>query len=272
MIMSRTAPYERLPEIENKTAVKFRKYTHLSTVIPHWHEQLEWIYFLTGPSTYICNGKSYPVQAGDFAIANKAEIHSFSSPQKIKNLTIQLYPDFFYDVKISDALLTNVIHGDEYIQACCMDMYDEYVKDSPDGYMMIKSHAYRLMAYLLRNYRAAEASLQGSGMSNANLLRLTTVLEFISANYGEKITTKQLAQMTYLSESHFCRFFKAAVGKSPTNYINEYRIEKATVLLSNTDESITSIAKNVGFDDINYFSRTFKKIKKVSPSDYKAGL
>jgi hypothetical protein len=66
-----------------------------------------------------------------------------------------------------------------------------------------------------------------------------------------------------------CRFFKKMTGRSALAYVNEYRIEKATVLLTKTDEPIGEIAESVGFDDLNYFSRVFKKVKKCSPGEYR---
>ena len=75
--------------------------------------------------------------------------------------------------------------------------------------------------------------------------------------------------MCFLSESYLCRFFKNAMGVSITSYINKIRVEKAAILLKNTDESVTDIAFNVGFSDLNYFSRTFKKIMNCTPKEYK---
>ena len=63
---------------------------------------------------------------------------------------------------------------------------------------------------------------------------------------------------------------KKAVGKSATEYINEYRIEKASILLKNTDESVSRVATDVGYDDLNYFSRIFKRIMGMSPVKYRA--
>ena len=53
------------------------------------------------------------------------------------------------------------------------------------------------------------------------------------------------------------------------NYINRTRIEKSATLLKNTNESITNIAIKVGFNDVNYYSRTFKKFMNMSPTQYR---
>ena len=66
-----------------------------------------------------------------------------------------------------------------------------------------------------------------------------------------------------------CRFFKNAVGKTVTKYINEYRVEKSTALLTTTDASIAEIAAEVGFEDPNYFSRVFRSVMGMSPVEYR---
>ena len=58
-------------------------------------------------------------------------------------------------------------------------------------------------------------------------------------------------------------------GKSAISYINEYRIERASALLSSTDASITEIADSVGIPDPNYFTRIFTRVKGKSPKEYR---
>lgn len=261
--------YENVPSLENNFTIKFRQYNGKTPLIPHWHEHIELLYFLSGRCDFTCNGKTFSVTADDFVVINSTEIHSFVVTEYVDYFCILLYPGFFSDIKYPNVLLKNLIPQDDYIKNCLNDICNEYTRNAEDSSMMLKSHAYRLMAYLLRNYTAARPSSKDFIAHAAKLRRMNTVLEYISENYHDKITTAQLAKLCYLSESHFCRFFKNAIGKTAIAYINEYRIEKAAVMLCNTDESITAIALAVGFDDVNYFSRTFKKIKKVTPGEYK---
>ena len=74
-----------------------------------------------------------------------------------------------------------------------------------------------------------------------------------------------------MNVQYFCRFFKSVVGKTPVEYINSYRIEKATELLQTETLSISNIALNVGIDNFSYFIKQFKKHiaegKKISSSE-----
>lgn len=75
-----------------------------------------------------------------------------------------------------------------------------------------------------------------------------------------------------MNVQYFCRFFKSVVGKTPVEYINSYRIEKATELLQTETLSISNIALNVGIDNFSYFIKQFKKYKNSTPSQYRKSL
>lgn len=64
-------------------------------------------------------------------------------------------------------------------------------------------------------------------------------------------------------------FFKSMTGKTPIEYLNEYRIEKACHKLRYTDMPVTDIAFSCGFSDLSYFIKTFKRLKGVSPGKYR---
>ncbi len=263
--------YENIPTLENRFTLKLRKYNVAANnrLIPHWHEHIELLYFLSGSCNFTCNGKTFTAKKNDLVIVNSSEIHSFFATEDVEYFCLLIFPDFFSDVKFSDTLLENTVHNDTFTESCFNEMYSEQTADNPGSDMLIKSQAYRLMAHLLRTYTVSRISPREFDAHAAKLKRLNVIFEYISEHYCEKITTSSLAKMCFLSEGHFCRFFKGCMGKSATEYINEYRIEKASVILLGTDESITAVAARVGFDDVNYFSRMFKKIKKITPGEYR---
>ena len=83
------------------------------------------------------------------------------------------------------------------------------------------------------------------------------------------ITAAALAKANYISESHLCRSFKSAVGMPLTQYVNRLRMEKAAVLLRNTDEDISAVARSVGIEDLGYFDRLFRRAAGMSPGAYR---
>ena len=83
------------------------------------------------------------------------------------------------------------------------------------------------------------------------------------------MTVKEIADRVEFSESHFMRYFKDNMGTSFVDYLREYRLTMAARLLVASDATILSIAEEVGFDNLSYFNRAFKKHYGVTPSQYR---
>lgn len=263
--------HEKVPFTHNKFSVNVTCYeTDVALSCPRWHEHLELLYFFDGKGTVTCNEKTFPVEKGDLIFVNPLQIHAHIPDPKFSFCCIHLYPWFFSDIRYdSRILIENCIRQDKYVKECVEAMVKESNSSVPFSDMMIKSYAYTLTAYLMRNYTASEMTEKDTMHQRTKLKRAETILYYIHNHYYEKITSEILADLCYMNESHFCRFFKKSFGKTPLSYINEYRIEKACDLLATTSSSITEIALSTGFEDINYFSRTFKKLKGVSPSQFR---
>jgi AraC-like DNA-binding protein len=179
--------------------------------------------------------------------------------------SLLLYPSFFADVEKEGLCFTSIVSSDEFVRECFEEMRREYVSGERMSDMMLKSCAYRLVAYLGRKYSIDKAARTDTG----NLTRLHTLLQYIENNYYERITTKELASLSFITEEHLCRFFKKTVGKTVSEYVNQYRVEKAAILLANTEDAIGNIGATVGFEDTNYFTRVFKRVKGVTPREYR---
>ena len=84
-----------------------------------------------------------------------------------------------------------------------------------------------------------------------------------------KITVAEIADRVEFSESHFMRYFKENMGTSFVDYLKDYRLTMAARLLLVSDDTILSIAEEVGFDNLSYFNRAFKKKYGVTPREYR---
>ena len=94
-------------------------------------------------------------------------------------------------------------------------------------------------------------------------------IEYITSNYSYPITVEDIAAYVGLSRSHLFRSFQAVLGVSPKEYLTDFRIKQSCYLLKHSDLSVTAIANSMGFDNSLYFSKTFHKIKGMSPKDYR---
>lgn len=100
--------------------------------------------------------------------------------------------------------------------------------------------------------------------------RSVTVKEVIELHLYSNLKLEQLAKLCNLSLSSFKREFKKEFDNSPSNYINNRRLNKAKELLTLTEMSIGEIAFEIGFEDSLYFTRLFKNKIGVPPTVYRA--
>ncbi len=98
---------------------------------------------------------------------------------------------------------------------------------------------------------------------------LAPVFRHIEANFARPIRNRELAEQARLSEDHFIRRFRAAMGKTPAQYILERRIGAASQRLLFTEDKIDAIAHEVGFANRFHFSRAFTRLMNIPPAAYR---
>jgi AraC-like DNA-binding protein len=87
--------------------------------------------------------------------------------------------------------------------------------------------------------------------------------------YAQPLDVRAVAAVSFLSEAHFIRSFRACFGETPHRYLQRRRVERAMFLLRETDRSVTDICFDVGFTSLGTFSRTFREIVGETPSAYR---
>ena len=262
--------YESLPPFEQDFHIGLKSFEKLTTMRPHWHEHHEFVYITSGTGIFIINGEKLSVHAGDLVVAAPNTLHTLMSEEGIDYHCLLVRPDVFAGDSIDTMSFKSLVRDDSEVSGIFTELKREYTSSAPASDIMKKAIVYRLAAHLMRNHTKPHLSKEDIEWRSAALSRMRKVEEFVSRNYKSKISTANLAKIFYVSENHFCRMFKKTVGISPIDYINEYRVGKAELLLKKTDLSVTAIAAEVGFENANYFSRVFRKIKKLSPTEYRS--
>jgi AraC-like DNA-binding protein len=121
---------------------------------------------------------------------------------------------------------------------------------------------------LVERYDSGESDRRGS-------LYPTWVQEaaaILSERCSEEIRVSDLAARFYMEQNSFIRRFKRYTGKTPKEYQIVCRMERATALLSDSDLSMSEIAARCGFASHSFFSKTFKRLYGVTPTEYRHGL
>lgn len=100
-------------------------------------------------------------------------------------------------------------------------------------------------------------------------VRIGQALKTISANIDEVMTVESLAREACLSKDHFIRLFRKDLGQTPTQFIINDKMTKAKLMLASEDMSVKEIAFSLGYYDISYFNRLFKKHTLLTPRQYR---
>lgn len=96
------------------------------------------------------------------------------------------------------------------------------------------------------------------------------IKEYISKHYAEEhLSIKEIGDHVFLSASYICTYFKSQTGQTLNQYITEYRMERAIQLLQDARYQITDISEKVGYNNGNYFGKSFKKFTGLTPSQYR---
>lgn len=257
-------------------------------LLPHWHPEYEFTYALKEPVDYIINGITYSIQPGELFFINKNLIHSSKTfPRQPTSYYSIVFGEQFVFPSVMDNLYQSYIlpmhqqhkclptvftrgtkagaeiirHVDEFLQV--------YLKKESGYELNLRSHLLAIWGIAIGENLLVEDS---SFRENPSTFLVHNALSIIHENYMNPITIQKLASDLGITHEYFCRIFKAAIGKRPLEYITLYRIRNSLTYLSQTQDSVTSIASRCGFDDINYFSRCFKKIQGMTPTEYRKNI
>lgn len=125
---------------------------------------------------------------------------------------------------------------------------------------MVKELLFEFFAILIREGCLTSYSTMDN-YARESMDRFKDVFTYVNKNYHNRIMVKEAADIANMSEYRFRRIFKKLTGKTFIECLNFVRISKAEKLLAETDKKVPDICFEVGFNDVNYFTRVFKKLR-----------
>lgn len=245
----------------------------------HWHREIEIIRVLEGKLHVKLNTNEYIAEKGDVLFVNSETVHQ-ATPEDCVYECLVFHIDFLYTETVTGRFFIESILNRDYVVKEYFSADDvktrtraneifKAMKGSSTGYKFrVIAAFYNFFAEIIdaNNYSLAATNV---APCDKNILKLKKILSYIRENYDKQIALTDMAKHAEMSFKYFGTFFKGMTGKTPVDYLNEYRIEKASRKLMNTDMSITEIAYSCGFNDLSYFIKMFKRINKVSPGKYR---
>jgi AraC-like DNA-binding protein len=113
------------------------------------------------------------------------------------------------------------------------------------------------------------SSFESVNVNSKDSERINTIYEYVMNNFKKPISIEEVSNKIYMCPSTFCRYFKKRTRKPFTYFLNEIRIGHACKMLIEKDLSIAEICFASGYNNISYFNRQFKFIKKTTPQLFK---
>lgn len=247
----------------------------------HWHDHIEWIYVKEGQAKIQVDGSFEQLGQGELAFVNAKQLHSASKLGSDTELICIVFNEALVrgsglDITEYHYFLPYLNHQQrwpswmrsdapyiEEMNTAFTRLLMEFNRKQPGYELLVKAELLRIFGLY---FRYAEQALSDPVRRMQSPHDFTSLLQTLRERYRDAISIGEAAKLVNLSPNHFCKVFKQVTGKTFVEYIHTLRVQEAERLLRDTDLAITDIADHVGFSNITYFGRTFKKIRNQAPS------
>lgn len=260
-------------ELHTHTDPNFPILFHFDTLLSehdfcdtHWHDALEILYFREGRANVTVNAETFSAECDDIIIINPNCVHHVDpiggtvkyycliiSTEYCEKLGFSVTSKNICPV-IKDARVSGLYEG-----ICSeLQLHDKYSKEGAKGYISV------MLSYIFRKY-VSEASPE-LAHNDVKAEAVKTAIRYIRKNYTEPVKVEDIAEECMLSKYYFCRIFKNITGSTVIKYLNMYRCMKARELLSSGKYTVSEAALECGFENMSYFSKTYKAYSGSVPS------
>lgn len=245
----------------------------------HWHEELEIAYGMMGHGHHYINGECIESQPGRLVVTNSEFIHSIIPDQSLRDcpeiasIVIIIHPRFLQEnfPEYQHLYFTNEREtASPGVQAVMQEIiaYMQQGEAETYGYLRGKSLVLMLLYEMCRQGVVERTSVDNVNHQK-NIERMKGVFSFIENHYMEHIPQSYVAEKFYFSTVYFSRYFKRCTGLTYTEYLTDYRVQKARKDLLYTEKSISDIALDHGFSDDRRLILAFRKKYGTTPLQYR---
>lgn len=241
------------------------------TVLTHWHEEVEILYFISGEAKAICNQKVLHCHPGDVLFIGSFTFHSLERiVETCEYHTLSVGLEMFRTFgTVSDGMPAFCLTSDAQVVRAIDAVVNEFCSRDTDYQAVVEAQLVTAYAYIRRLARDLPDSIATKRQVN-QFSNIRLVLDYINDHFTEKITMNELCQIARLSPSRFSTVFKNYTGRSVVDHINLMRCQYARTLFLTGNYSVTECAERAGYNNMPYFARKFRQIFGETLSQTKA--
>lgn len=248
----------------------------------HWHTELEFVYIESGTVTVWIGEKQFEIIEGNGIFINSKVLHRFYSPANALIPNFVFMPSFIsasdsliyqkYVLPIISSSLSFVIfHKEVPWQARVLSVMQQIIsaQDSRSSKELITASLLQKLWLEIFENADIPYSEEHKDHSSASQARLQLMMQYIQLNYSQNISLDDIARQAMVSKSTALNLFRKYLHVTPVNFLINYRLKQASLLLSKTEKKINVISSETGFHNVDYFCRLFKKRYTLTPTEYR---
>ena len=252
---------------ENKNddiIIEWKKQTHFP---PHIHQVIEMVYIKSGTLELGVGKELYHMEKGDFAVVFPNVIHHYQVFGKDENKALYmlvsptLLPN--YMVEIQKNCPQYPVINKECLHVDIVKAIQSLVKVEKSNTRLVQAYVQMIFAHIFSEMDLIEKeSVGGEDLVYQSV-------EYVAKNFREKISLEQMAYDLGVSKYVLSRLFSKTFHCNFTSYVNGVRLNYAMSMLEGTNEPITNICFDCGFESQRTFNRVFKERYRLSPREYR---
>lgn len=251
------------------------------------HGYFEVLYLCSGSAQCRIQDRVLPFNQGDLAVIGSTLYHRIERTSSTPTTVVALFfePDLIRCDGASDSVeyLTPFLRQDatfphiipastgtpRQVLDAMLRIRSELPAPSARSRLALRTYLKLLLILLVNQFSSYAGTVETYQRQQRALDRIRPLFRHLAENCGNPIQVREAARICGMSISHFMSFFKQVTGLSFMKYLNHYRVERAQMLLANTEESIAEISQVVGFCDQSYFGTVFRRIVGTTPAVYR---
>ncbi len=232
--------------------------------LPNWHANIEILCCIHGNGHVICDANHYPFTKGDIFIVNSYMLHKITGDPFVQYYCCIIDQDFCREngvpteaIRFRSPIRNASVYRDyETVIAAFSDTGRERV-------IRIRHAVLGLLLALYRDYAEEESPVNDRHSDSAE--RVKETIRYIRQNFSQKLSLDEIAGHVGVSKYHLAHDFKKFSSQTIFEHLNIIRCKEAKRLIEN-GSSVSAAAVSCGFENMSYFSRTYKKYIGTLPS------